>query len=100
MEVALAAQQAPGGKRKRGQHAAQVEPRIQVNHNLPFAARPFCWTHGPCQHAGNICKGPPPLDARQQAALATPGREQVDGAFQEQRAVLGLAMRKWDGREP
>jgi hypothetical protein len=68
MEVALAAQQAPGGKRKRGQHAAPEEPRIQVNHNLtPFAVRPFCWTHGPCQHAGIICKGPP-LDARQQAA--------------------------------
>ena len=68
MEAALAAQQALGGKRKRGQHAAPEEPRIQVNHNLtPFAARPFCWTHGPCQHAGIICKGPP-LDARQQAA--------------------------------
>ena len=51
MEVALAAQQAPGGKRKRGQHAAQEEPRIQVNHNLtPFSARPFCWTHGPWTH--------------------------------------------------
>ena len=67
MEVALAAQQAPGGKRKRGQHAAQEEPCIQVNHNTPFSARPFCWTHGPCQHAGKICKGPL-LDARQQAA--------------------------------
>ena len=30
MEAALAAQQAPGGKRKRGQHAAPEEPRIQV----------------------------------------------------------------------
>ena len=68
MEVALAAQQAPGGKRKRGQHAAQEKPRIQVNHNLtPFSARPFCWTHGPCKHAGKLCKGHP-LDARQQTA--------------------------------
>jgi hypothetical protein len=69
LEVALAAQQAPGGKRKRGQRAAaQEEPPIQVNMQLiPFANRPFCWTHGPCQHTGKLCKGPP-LDARQQSA--------------------------------
>ena len=69
VQVALAARQAPDGKRKRGQPAAaQEEPLHQVNNNLtPFANRPFCWTHGPCQHAGKICKGPA-LDARQQAA--------------------------------
>ena len=44
MEVALAAQQAPGVKRKRRQHAAaQEEPLIQVNNNLTlFANQPFC----------------------------------------------------------
>ena len=69
LEVALAAQQAPGGKRKRGQRAAaQEEPPTQVNMQLiPFANRPFCWTHGPCQHSGKICKGPL-LDARNKTA--------------------------------
>ena len=69
LELALAVQQAPGGKRKRGQPAAaHAEPPGQVNiHLIPFANRLFCWTHGPCQHLGKLCKGPP-LDARQQAA--------------------------------
>ena len=66
LQLALAAQSV---KRKRGQHAAaHDEPPTQVNTQLiPFANRSFCWTHGPCQHVGNGCKGPP-LDARKKTA--------------------------------
>ena len=64
MASALAAQQVSSVKRKQGQHAAALdEPPIKVNMQLiPFANRSFCWTHGPCQHVGDGCKGPP-LDA-------------------------------------
>ena len=26
----------------------------------PFSARPFCWSHGPCQHVGDECTKPDP----------------------------------------
>ena len=48
--------------RKRGQQqvAALEAPPIKVNIRLiPFANRLFCWTHGPCQHLGTGCDGPP-----------------------------------------
>ena len=70
---ALAVQRAPlpsHSIRKRGQQqvAALKEPPTKVSIRLtPFANRLFCWTHGPCQHVGEDCDGPP-LDARQEAA--------------------------------
>ena len=48
--------------RKRGQQqvAALEVPPTKVNIRLiPFADRLFCWTHGPCQHVGTGCEGPP-----------------------------------------
>ena len=73
MQQALAVQRAPlpsHSIRKRGQQqvAALKEPPTKVSIRLtPFANRLFCWTHGPCQHVGEDCDGPP-LDARQEAA--------------------------------
>ena len=66
--LALAVQRAPPSRstRKRGQQqvAALEVPPIKVNIRLiPFANRLFCWNHGPCQHVGNGCDGPP-LDER------------------------------------
>ena len=69
MQQALAVQRAPlpsRSTRKRGQQqvAALEVPPIKVNIRLiPFANRLFCWNHGPCQHVGDGCDGPP-LDER------------------------------------
>ena len=65
MQQALAAQRVLPSRsaRKRGQQqqvAVLEEPPLKVNIKLiPFANRLFCWTHGPCQHAGKDCSGPP-----------------------------------------
>ena len=56
--------------RKRGQQQVAVldEPPLKVSIRLtPFANRLFCYTHGPCQHMGKDCDGPP-LDARNKTA--------------------------------
>ena len=87
-QAALAAQQAPGVKRKRGPHEDQPS---KVDDNLtPFANRPFCWTHGPCQHVGNICKAP--RRPQQESDLAEPDGEQVEGPVQEQRLVDSVSV--------
>jgi hypothetical protein len=66
---ALAAKQAPAapaaaatthlGKRSittnKGAAGKQAKSAPQ-----PFSARPFCWSHGPCQHTGLDCTKPAP----------------------------------------
>ena len=64
MQQALAVQRVQPSRsaRKRGQEQVAVlaEPPRKVNIKLiPFANRLFCWTHGPCQHVGKDCSGPP-----------------------------------------
>ena len=53
---------APAAPSHRGKRGATTTNGAVGKHAksapTPFSARPFCWSHGPCQHTGHGCTKP------------------------------------------
>jgi len=58
---AVPAAPAPSKRGKRGATTTNgAGGKHAKNAPTPFSARPFCWSHGPCQHLGDDCTKPDP----------------------------------------